>query len=305
MRYRNLDPSAQTKGFADVLRWMIRSGRPVERWARWRDPVPREEVDVRIFENSKECFVLWIGHSTFVLHLDGCNVLCDPVFSPRLGPIRRYVPPALAPEELPSIHLVCISHNHYDHLDLSALRKIVRRDRPLVVVPEGLGKWLAKRIDSPVEELSWWKTLPFSPVTVTAVPAQHWSKRTPWDTNRSHWCGFVIAASRLLYFAGDTGYHPVFREIGERFSLDAALLPIGAYAPRWFMRMQHMDPEEAGQAFLDLKARFFVPMHWGTYQLSAEDVLEPPQRLREWWRKTGLPEDRLRLLAVGGVFRLP
>ncbi|HET9752789.1 MAG TPA: MBL fold metallo-hydrolase, partial [Myxococcales bacterium] len=157
-----------------------------------------------------------------------------------------------------------------------------------------------------VVELGWWEEHREGGLSIAFVPSQHWSQRGPFDRNRSLWGGFVIEGSRSrLYHAGDTAWFAGFREIGERFpGLDAALLPIGAYDPGWFMETQHMNPEQAVQGFLDLRARRLVAMHWGTFKLTDEPLNEPPQRLRAEWRRRGLADDGLRIPAIGETLEL-
>jgi L-ascorbate metabolism protein UlaG (beta-lactamase superfamily) len=253
----------------------------------------------------------WIGHSTVLLQLAGRNVLTDPMFGERASPVgfagpRRWAPPGVSLADLPPIHTVLLSHNHYDHLDAGSVRALARRwpeaewHVPLRLAP--LMRHLGVRR---VVERDWWQAAASGPLTVTATPAQHFSGRTPLDRDRTLWCGWVIAApGRRVLFAGDTGYHPVFGEIARRLGpFDVALLPIGAYEPRWFMRPAHMNPEEAVQAFGDLRraagAQVLVPIHWGTFNLTDEPRTEPPERARAAWEAAGLAPDGLWLLRPG------
>jgi L-ascorbate metabolism protein UlaG (beta-lactamase superfamily) len=255
----------------------------------------------RILGNRGEDWLTWIGHASFLGSIAGRRFLIDPVFSDHAGVCyRRSGAPGIRPDQLPPIDVVMVTHNHYDHLDAAAVDGLA--GSVPVVAPAGLGEWLERRGRSHVVELEWWQQAEIGGLAVTLVPACHWSRRGLIDTNRSLWGGDVVeAAGRRVYHAGDTAAFPGFAEIGERFpGLDAAMLPIGGYEPAWFMEHHHLNPERAGAAFLELGARRLVPMHWGSFQLTDEPLLEPSERMRAWWRRQD-PGDgrRLELLAVG------
>jgi L-ascorbate metabolism protein UlaG (beta-lactamase superfamily) len=243
----------------------------------------------------------WLGHASFLGFVNGCSFLVDPVFSNRAGWLyRRHLPPALALEELPHIDAVLITHNHYDHLDAEACRSVV--EDVVFVVPKGLEDWVRRRGRRRIIELEWWETADIGGVTVTLVPACHWSRRGLFDTNRTLWGGYVVEGNGFsLYHAGDSAAFEGFAEIGRRFPrIDVAMLPIGGYEPAWFMEHHHLNPEQAGTAFVELGARRLVPMHWGTFQLTDEPLCEPLERLRSWWSKLDMRDPRgLRTLAVG------
>jgi L-ascorbate metabolism protein UlaG (beta-lactamase superfamily) len=250
--------------------------------------------------------VTFIGHSSFFVQLGGVGVLLDPVWSNRCSPLwfagpRRVRKPAQALDALPGVDLLLVTHNHYDHLDLRTLRKVRRRWSPPVATGLQNGRHLAKAGIRNAVELDWWQSVEVAGVRVTYVPAQHFSARTLWDRNRSLWGGFVIeVGGTTVYFAGDSGYCPHFAEIGARFpNLDLALLPIGAYEPRWFMRQQHVNPEEAVQAHLDLKPRRSLGMHFGTFQLTDEAIDAPVHGLRAARAKAGLSEADFDVLGFG------
>ncbi|MER6233408.1 MULTISPECIES: MBL fold metallo-hydrolase [Streptomyces] len=246
--------------------------------------------------------VTWAGHASWVVRIGGLTVLTDPVWSRRiLGTPARITPAGVRWEELPPVDAVLISHNHYDHLDAPTLRRLPR-DTPLLV-PAGLGRWCRRRRFTCVTELDWWESVELGGVRFDFVPSHHWSKRTLLDTCRSLWGGWVLddGGGHRIYFAGDTGYGHWFKEIGRRYpDLDLAMLPIGAYEPRWWLSDVHTDPEEAVQAYADLGARAMAPMHWATFLLSAEPVLEPLTRLRTAWWQAGYPRGDLWDLPVGG-----
>ena len=253
--------------------------------------------------------VTFIGHSTFLIRTASLVAITDPVFTTHAGPFgrlfgpRRVRPPAIALHELPRAGVVLLSHNHYDHLQPSSLRAV---GAPIVTAP-GVGRYVpAKRGGHdriPVTELDWWQETRIGDATLTAVPAQHFSARTPWDKNRSLWCGFVLRADGVaIYFAGDSGYSPQFAEIGARCpGIDVALLPIGAYEPRWFMQPMHMNPDEAVRAHLDVKARLSIAMHFGTFQLTDEGIDEPLRALERARAAHGVARDAFRVLDFGAT----
>ena len=222
------------------------------------------------------------------------------------GPPRVRAP-GQALDALPGVDLLLVSHNHYDHLDLPTLRAVRRRWDPPAATGLRNARHLAKAGIRGARELDWWEEARFGPLRVTYVPAQHFSARTPWDRNRSLWGGFVVEAEgACVYFAGDSGWCPHFAEIGARFPrIDLALLPIGAYEPRWFMRTQHMDPEEAVRAHLALGARRSVGMHFGTFAgLTDESIGAPEAALATAREKHGVPQERFRTLPFGATLEL-
>jgi N-acyl-phosphatidylethanolamine-hydrolysing phospholipase D len=294
------------RGPLDLLRWNVVDrlrgrGLPRDR-SGYRPPV-REPEPARLL--AGDAALTWIGHATFVLRLGGRLCATDPIFSTRIaGMVKRLVPPGLPLEALPPLDVVVITHNHRDHLDLPTLRRIGKDT--LYVVPAGNGRLLTAAGLPRVVELDWWETVTDGQLAITLVPARHWSMRRPWDRNDMLWGGFVLRApDGCVYHSGDTGTFDGFREIGARLGpIGHALLPIGAYEPRWFMEPQHMSPEEAGQAFLDLGARHLVAMHWGTFRLTDEPIAEPPARIQAFFRERGLPAERLWVLDIGEHRRL-
>lgn len=244
--------------------------------------------------------VTWVGHASFVLRISGLTVLTDPVWSRRIPAVApRLTPVGVAWEALPPVDAVVISHNHYDHLDAPTIRRLPRHTP--VLAPANLGRWFRRRGFTAVTELDWWESHRLGPIQLDFVPAHHWSRRTLTDTCRTLWGGWVLTGTGArIYFAGDTGYGHWFTEIGSRYpGIDLALLPVGAYEPRWFMRPMHLNPEEAVRACQDLAATRMATMHWGTFVLSAEPVAEPPERAAKAWVETGRPREHLWDLAVG------
>jgi len=242
--------------------------------------------------------ITWLGQSSFLIQGAGISILVDPVFSSHCSPIplrtlRRLSEPPCAPEDIPHIHAVLLTHSHYDHLDLPFLRHLGTSTH--LIVPEGHAAWLARAGFSNVREVSWFASHPLVPgVTVTATPAQHFTARSLWDRNLGHWCGWLLeGAGGTLWHAGDSGYCEAFREIGQRFGpIDFGMIPIGAYQPRHIMRSMHMNPEEAVQVFLETRCRRAVAMHWGTFRLTDEPLGEPPLRLNAALKKLAISPER-------------
>ena len=228
----------------------------------------------------------WIGHACFLLGFDGVNVLTDPYMSSYASPVpmkttRRLVPAAIAETRLPSLDVIVVSHNHYDHLDSVSLKRLAKtHPKAQVVVPLGLKGLLLRVGFQSITELDWYDECDVAGLRISALPAIHTSKRGIGDTNRSLWCGFSISkGQRTVYFAGDTAYGEVFRDIGARCNgFDLGLVPIGAYQPRILMKPVHCTPEEAIAIGRDVGARHLVGMHWGTIRLTTEPMLEPRDR---------------------------
>jgi N-acyl-phosphatidylethanolamine-hydrolysing phospholipase D len=249
----------------------------------------------------------WIGHASFLLTLGQKRILIDPIFAPRIALVPRLTPPGLPLSELPPIDLVLITHNHRDHLDPWTIERLTRGGSgPAYIAPVGNGAVLAKLGATSITELDWWEDKSVDGLTITLVPARHWSMRFPWDRNEMLWGGYVIRGPEgAVYHSGDTAFFDGFSEIGERAGpIDWAMLPIGAYEPRWFMQPQHMDPEEAVEAVRLLRARTMVAMHWGTFRLTDEPIGEPPERARAAHRAAGGDDEALWILDIGETRRL-
>ncbi len=295
---------------------------PADRWTRVRFLVARiwsttfspRRVDLPRVANDGAALrgpqggptVTWVGHATLLIQLDGVNLLTDPQWSERASPVpfggpRRVTRPGLRFEDLPPIHLVLISHDHYDHLDVATVKRLAAAHQPRFIVPLGLKAWFADLGISDVEEMDWWETGAQRGLTVTCLPAQHFSGRTLWDRNRRLWSGWAVAGrARRFFFAGDTAYYDVFKEIGARLGpFDLVAAPIGAYLPAAIMKSGHTTPEEALQVFEDVRGRAFVPIHWGTFDLADEPLDEPPLRLSAEARRRGLGPDRVWVLKHG------
>ena len=286
-----------------VLRWALSRNRYDKRR---RPEVPVVANDGRsLAAREHSGSATWVGHATFAIHDDDDVFLTDPHFGPRALVPRRKVAPGLPLESVPSHAFAVVSHNHYDHLDEYTVKGLP--ETMPWFVPLGLAEWFLNRGRQQVVELDWWQSARHGRWTITCLPAQHWSRRIGQGRNETLWCSWLLdSGPRRYFFAGDTGYFPGFREFGRRFGpIDLAMLPIGAYEPRWFMGYQHMDPGDAYQAFEDLGARFLLPMHWGTFDLTDEPIDLPPKVLRDVVASRGGDPDRVRVLAIGERFPIP
>jgi L-ascorbate metabolism protein UlaG (beta-lactamase superfamily) len=323
--------SPPVPGFSSVLRWRL--SRRVAPWSECSvisQPAPPPPAP-----GSPDIAITWVNHSTFLLQFDGLAVLTDPVFGKRIGIFgligpRRVHAPGIAFESLPRIDAVLLSHDHYDHCDLPTLARLARTHSPLVVAPLGYRPLLRRAGIVSVAELDWWQShtltlpsrsaqatgaggrqnvskatsarAPDRTITLTLTPAQHWSNRLSGRRCGRLWGGFHMASDqRRVFFAGDTGYHPAFfKDVRSRLGApDVALLPIGAYEPRWFMRGQHVDPADAVQIHRDLQSRLSLGMHWGTFQLTDEARLDPPAALSDALSAAHVPQESFRVVEPG------
>ncbi len=324
------------ESFANLLKWRyeaLRDGLPKPP----QSPTAQMQADVDFIAANtgpnQQPAVTWVGHATTLLQMAGRNVLLDPMFSERASPVsfagpKRHQPPGLSLARLSKIDLVLISHNHYDHLDVASVRHLNAQSGgpPLFLVPLGLKTWFADLGISNVIEMDWWdvQKLPVTnpgasgggELAVHFTPAQHWSARGLGDRSASLWGGFaLIAPDFQAHYSGDTGYSKDFLDIQAHFAarqtpalgggFDIALIPVGAYAPRWFMKDQHVNPQESVQIFKDLQAKRAVGVHWGTFDLTDESLDQPPKDLAAARLQAGVSESDFRLLAIGQTWKLP
>jgi len=300
-RYENPGESA-SRTMRELLRWQFTAVR--RPWPAWVEQ--EHAVTLPGAVPTGTLALTFVNHSTFLVQTGAATILTDPVWSDRASPLpfagpRRVHAPGVPFDRLPRIDIVLVSHNHYDHMDLHTLRRLEARDRPRFVTGTGNGPFLRARGLSRVDELTWWQSIDLGAVRVTMGPAQHFSARTPFDRNRTLSGSFVIEGDwPRVFFAADTGYWRHFEEVRASFgAIELALLPIGAYEPRWFMRPAHMNPADAVQAHLDLQARLSVAMHFGTFRLTDEAWDDPPRHLGEALDARGVPRDRFRVLRPG------
>ena len=281
--YTNSNGKALEKPFRDLIKWVRSDVEPklaqIEVSSEWQN----------INLNDEDNYIIWIGHSTFLIKTNGITILTDPVFSDRASPFKnigpqRLIPPAINLQDLPKIDFVTVSHNHYDHLDISSIKEISKLNPEIsILIPSGDLKLFNRKGIKNAYEFEWWQSYSSKAVTFTFTPVQHWSKRGLFDRNKSLWGGWYIKHKDYsLYHAGDTGYSKDFIETKNRLgSPKYAFIPIGAYDPEWFMSESHVNPEDAVQIMIDLEAEHSFGMHWGTFKLTDEDTLEPPIRLNE------------------------
>jgi L-ascorbate metabolism protein UlaG (beta-lactamase superfamily) len=301
LRFFNPGQAGTDRSLGDMWRWQSAGQR-----ARWPASVP---IKQSIPPSSTEALrVTMVGHATTLIQIGGMNILTDPVWSSRASPVQwagpsRVTAPGVAFDDLPAIHLVLLSHNHYDHLDLPTLRRLVARDAPRILTPLGNDTLLRRAVPAAKVEAGDWGTS-FALAQggeVTIVRANHWSSRTGRDRRMALWGGFMLRlGGKLIYFAGDTGYGDIFPGLRAEFGEpDLALLPIGAYAPRWFMGAQHCDPVQAVRIFEELGVKQAVAIHWGTWQLTDEPRDEPPQLLAQALADSGIDAARFAVLNPG------
>jgi len=300
--FRNLDPTYDYTVFGRAVSLVRRA------WHHYPDrgtaPAVLANDGGELRANGTHPTITWVGHATMLVQLDGVNILTDPIWSARSGPMgigpHRLVPPGLRFEDLPPIHAVIISHDHYDHLDRSTVLRLAREHHPRFFVPLGIGTWLREQGVQDVVELDWWDARTYRGVTFVATPAQHASGRTLTDQNRRLWSSWaVIGAHERFFFGGDTGYTPGMAEIGRRLGpFDVAVLPIGGYSAFTARHPNHLSPEESVQLFEDLHGKLLVPMHWGTFALNREPYREPPDRLLAEALRRGL-EEHVAILSPG------
>ncbi len=297
--------------FSDLLKWQM------EPKAKWPDsfdsahtgtkPTPRLDKDALV--------VTLIGHATFLIQINGLNIITDPVFSQRVSPVsfagpKRVNPPGVAFENLPKIDAVLLTHSHYDHFDIITLQKLVKRDNPKIITPLGNDTILHDAITgADVEIGDWGDMIEIAGGTkIHFEPCHHWSARTTYDRRMALWAAFVIETDdKRIYHIGDTGFHAGinYKTAAQKHgSFDLAILPIGAYAPRWFMKGQHQNPDEAVEGFKLCKARHALGHHWGTFQLTNEPVDEPKHALTKALADNGIEPDRFIAMAPGQVWQI-
>jgi L-ascorbate metabolism protein UlaG (beta-lactamase superfamily) len=272
--------------------------------AKWSSPsIPTQE--------NKGTKLTWIGHSTFLIQVNGANIITDPIFFDLPMGLKRMLPPGIPPQYLPRIDAILISHNHRDHMDERSLR-LLKDYNPLILVPHGTKKWFEKKDFKNVREYDWHEQESFSlrgiPFSFSFLPAKHWSCRTPFDLNKSVWGSWMIEYNnKKIYFAGDSGASPLFKEIGQEYGpIDIALMPLGPSEPRALMKATHMSSEEAVDTFIDLNARHFIPMHWGTYQTGCDTFEGPIEQLQTAWqeRSAVLQKKTLHIVKCGEQLEL-
>lgn len=296
-RYKNMDNVVTKKTLRDLMRWQQERKQNKKDLSILIKQSPNKEI-ITLAANRLETSITWIGHSTFLIQMNGLNMITDPVWAKRMGFQKRLTEPGISIADLPVIDIVFISHGHYDHLDFRTLRRL--KGNPSFFVPVGLGASFTIRGFKKVIESEWYDSFVYDDLTFSFVPAQHWTKRTVTDTDTSQWGGWIIESQEhSIYFVGDTGYFRGFQEIAKKFSIETVLMPIGAYEPEWFMKASHLNPEDAIQAFIEMNGTTFIPMHYGTYHLADDTGPEALERLDAEWNRLELDADQLKKLLIG------
>lgn len=276
-----------------------------------KKPVFCEWVAPNIYSSEPSFIptITWVGHSTFLIQIDGITILTDPIFGNASFLFKRIFPPGISLESLTSVDYILLSHNHRDHMDAQTLLHL-RSHNPHVLVPEGDKSWFIRREFRLVKEKGWWESFKVmhagEPLTFTFLPAHHWSQRSLFDRNKSLWGSWMIQYKNYtIYFAGDTAYASHFSKIKDQFpEIDVALMPIGPCEPHELMKAAHLNAQQAGQAFLELNAKNFIPMHWGTFYFGADSFSYPCEQLLAWWQNKAIPRSKLHILKIGQQWSL-
>ena len=289
-RFSNSDGMKNEKSLSEVLKWSWSREEPKKEFIKTNENINLNSL------KDREHYALWIGHSTFLINNGDLTILTDPIFSERASPLnfagpKRLIKPVIKIKDLPEVDVITISHNHYDHLDINSLRKIQKKfPNVKILVPKGDLKLLKNYNLNNGFEFLWWEEITFNNTKFIFTPAQHWSARGLRDRNKSLWGSwFIKNEDKNIFHAGDTGYSDDFMEIRNRLgAVDFAMIPIGAYDPQWFMSYSHVNPEEALSIAKDLDAKKSIGMHWGTFILTDEPVLEPRERLNKITNQTNI-----------------
>ena len=283
--------NVKAKGLGDVIRWA--TNRKPEPWTEHTGMNYGEKPTERNVDGIRITFV---NHSTFLIQVDSVNILTDPVWSERCSPLsfvgpKRMRPPGILFEDLPPIDVVILSHNHYDHLDESTMKKLIKTHDPQIITPLGVGAFIKHLGSGHTHDMDWWEQTELSSgIPIVAVPAQHFSGRGTFDRDATLWCGYVIKSrAGNIYFAGDSGYGDFFKTIGKEFGeMAVSLIPIGAYLPQWFMSPIHISPEEAVQVHKDVNSKITLGMHFGTFPLADDGPERPKTDLKKALKEAGI-----------------
>lgn len=295
----------EEKSFFRVLRWRLTQSKSYTKEEKAYLPQVVPNAKDRILSDPHADFILWVGHGTFLIRLNGEYWMVDPIFSQRAFLPKRKIPPGISLEEIRQIAQnlnVVVTHNHHDHFDRRSVLALPEHTK--IVVPLGLKRAMEKLNKRDVTEMDWWEELDFgNGVRLVCLPMQHWSRRIGQGYNETLWASFMLITPKVnIYLGGDTGYFVGYKEIGKRFpGIDYALLPTTAFHPRWFMHYNHMNIEETLDAFDDLNARFMIPQQWGTFHLGDEPPGYPVLELKRQIQKRRLDPGRFIILDVGEI----
>lgn len=303
-KFHNLETRDDLKSFFTVLKWKLTADS-----ADWPQNVPIKNFPLRTIAPGEKVVATFINHATFLLQLPGLNIITDPIYSKRASPVTfagpaRAKEPGIGFDFLPPIDVVTVTHNHYDHLDIETLKILDSKFHPLFLIPLGDKKLLEKEGIQNVKELDWWEEVKVKDVTIVFTPSQHWSARGLFDKNESLWGAFYYYNDKVrIYHGGDTGYAGHFKSAKEKLGApDLALLPIGAYEPRWFMKDHHMNPDDAVQAHQDLGSKKSLGMHFGIFQLTDEGISDPEKDLEAARKSKGISAEEFMVLEQGQAY---
>ena len=310
-RFENSKDEKNDRKFLEVVKVALDYfGRSYDAWEKKGFPsINSSKQDLANFSES----VMWVGHSTVLINHKGVTVLTDPHFTERAGPFgmmgpKRITPPPFAIEDLPKIDIILISHNHYDHLDKQSISQLLQNQPQIkFFVPLGLSPILRSFGATEIFEVDWWQSVECGGVKLWSTQVQHWSRRSFFDRNKTLWSGWMLRWKDFsFYFTGDSGFSGDFMKTAQRCGNPTlAAIPIGAYDPREFMKVAHMNPEEAVRTFQDLGAKYAFAIHWGTFKLSLEPMDEPPMHLNISLEKAGIHHSKFKCLKHGEQWRSP
>lgn len=301
-KFKNMD-GIKARGLSDVLKWQLNSKKGP--WETKKDIESKKAPGN--FSDSNSVQITFVNHSTFLIQMDGFNILTDPVWSERAspfswaGPKRKRIP-GIKMKDLPKINFILLSHNHYDHLDISALQKLYEKHKAKIFCPLGVDLYLIQKGINNTQSMDWWDETEFDSFNIISVPAQHFSGRGMFDRDATLWSGFLIERNKhKIYFAGDSGYNQnLFKQIGDRFKeIDISFIPIGAYKPEWFMSPVHVSPNEAVKIHKDVHSKKSIGMHFGTFALADEGQKEPITDLKKAMQVHAIPESDFITLKEG------
>tara|TARA_Y100000389_G_scaffold83564_1_gene80152 strand:+ start:5072 stop:6103 length:1032 start_codon:yes stop_codon:yes gene_type:complete len=299
-KFINLQPPKESNTFLKFLKWKIQGNKA--EWPKW---VEITQTKPKYQKIEKGINVIFINHATLLVQIDGVNILTDPVYSNRTSPVsflgpKRIKLPGVKFEDLPKIDIILISHNHYDSFDKKTLDRLILRDDPKILFGIGNSFYLNEKNIENIVEMNWDDEFKFKNIKFTFLSNQHWSKRGMFDNNKALWGSFAIEGSKKIYFAGDTGYSNHFKNIQKKFDyFDLSLIPIGAYKPRWFMKHDHINPEEAVKAHLELNSKKSIGIHFGTFQLTNEAIDDPTKDLNIAKKKYNIKRENFIVLDEG------
>ncbi len=304
-RFRNLS-GASAKGMWEVMQWMAK--RQQGPWT-YREAANAPKPAMAV---SSGISITFVNHSTFLIQVNGLNILTDPVWSERVSPVsfagpKRMRPPGIAFDSLPPIDIVLLSHNHYDHLDLPTLHRLQDKYAPNIISPLGISAFLSQQGIPGSTDLDWWESLTHQGLTIHCTPAQHFSGRGLFDRDQTLWGGFVLSTSSgNVYFAGDSGYGSFFKDIGDRLGpMAVSIIPIGAFLPEWFMSPIHISPSDAVQVHQDVRSAYSIGCHYGTFPMADDGMHDPVNHLQEALQQRGISDSTFLVLEEGSTWRQP